>query len=685
MSRKNVLYVGFYWKFGILITFGRNMAGAACGGGGAGGGSDSMLVLEDLHDFASDAGITSGASAGGGGGGTFRCMYSGCVYDCQRRAPMRVPCVCGRLVCRKCAGIVGSGPDGCALCGAVDVSYTAAECKVDMGILLALSSSTCTEPAATCADCAKDSESEPASYECYEAACELRALCDAHALLHRKRGHRVGPFTRDGGPSADLLGAVSHCTSPDHGGPMGVLTHYCVQCRVPTCATCGLNEHSSARHQVVSLAAAAAMCVEELKGKEMECDRVASRLSAFAADIDSALQTAEASLEVALAKVEVNAEAVLRHVQAQKAKLIADLRSQHGAYVSDLHARLEFVVGAVPELRTLQAACTAALASSDPMVQVHVSASVAASHTCFPAPMKGIKCPGVATTPVDVASISIGEVTRPRTDVTMATCALLLHAPPRDACDSKQVAIAELRVTMGDGLPGFMPLRSVSAEVYFFTCRVGGKLGLMCNGSCTKSDLELDGGHSCPATVTWARPGVYAACIAMADAVKMGHGMVQVMFLVGGKRFLGDLVQGPWQGGYVVLEEPSFTSCVATLEHGIDDLATVEQCCFSLQSMTPLSCVDPETCLSVAPLFMKVIKHYAAVPVIAASVLSIFKDTARRLTRPHCVVPICKDMHGIVSRHAHLPSVAVPLIELLSVLAERNPVRLIYFCFSIVI
>ncbi len=71
--------------------------------------------------------------------GAFRCSYSGCAYDCQRRAPMRVPCACARLVCRKCASIVGSGPDGCALCGATGVSYSGAECKVDMGILLALS------------------------------------------------------------------------------------------------------------------------------------------------------------------------------------------------------------------------------------------------------------------------------------------------------------------------------------------------------------------------------------------------------------------------------------------------------------------------------------------------------------------------------------------------------------------
>ena len=51
---------------------------------------------------------------------------------------MRVPCTCKRLVCRKCAGVAGQQPSGCGVCGAPGMEYTAADCSVDVGTLLAL-------------------------------------------------------------------------------------------------------------------------------------------------------------------------------------------------------------------------------------------------------------------------------------------------------------------------------------------------------------------------------------------------------------------------------------------------------------------------------------------------------------------------------------------------------------------
>jgi hypothetical protein len=68
----------------------------------------------------------------------FECPYSACEYDCQKRAPVRVPCPCGRLVCRKCAGVAGAQPAGCGLCGAAGVEFGHSECLLDAGVVLAL-------------------------------------------------------------------------------------------------------------------------------------------------------------------------------------------------------------------------------------------------------------------------------------------------------------------------------------------------------------------------------------------------------------------------------------------------------------------------------------------------------------------------------------------------------------------
>jgi hypothetical protein len=72
----------------------------------------------------------------------FECPFSACAYDCQKRAPVRVPCPCKHLVCRKCAAVSGASPHGCGLClrpGAPGYSGVP-ECRVDTGLLLALAS-----------------------------------------------------------------------------------------------------------------------------------------------------------------------------------------------------------------------------------------------------------------------------------------------------------------------------------------------------------------------------------------------------------------------------------------------------------------------------------------------------------------------------------------------------------------
>ena len=68
----------------------------------------------------------------------YECPFSACEYDCQKHAPVRVPCTCKRLVCRKCAGVAGAMPQGCGLCGAAGVEYGAGDCERDMGLVVSL-------------------------------------------------------------------------------------------------------------------------------------------------------------------------------------------------------------------------------------------------------------------------------------------------------------------------------------------------------------------------------------------------------------------------------------------------------------------------------------------------------------------------------------------------------------------
>jgi hypothetical protein len=72
----------------------------------------------------------------------FECPVGGCQYDFGRRAPVHTACPCGRLVCRKCAGVAAGlpSPSPCFVCGRVEGvrEFDTADCAVDRGVLLAL-------------------------------------------------------------------------------------------------------------------------------------------------------------------------------------------------------------------------------------------------------------------------------------------------------------------------------------------------------------------------------------------------------------------------------------------------------------------------------------------------------------------------------------------------------------------
>ncbi len=73
--------------------------------------------------------------------GAFECPCDASEYDCQQRAPVRTPCDCKHLVCRKCAAVAASVPcpAPCGLCGASAVGpFEVGDLVRDDGVLLAL-------------------------------------------------------------------------------------------------------------------------------------------------------------------------------------------------------------------------------------------------------------------------------------------------------------------------------------------------------------------------------------------------------------------------------------------------------------------------------------------------------------------------------------------------------------------
>lgn len=115
-------------------------SGSGAGGPGAGpaprleGGPGSLATPHVAPQTPVTAGDPSVPQA-------FTCPASGCALDCQQHPPVRLPCSCRRLVCRKCAGALAAKPPGgpCALCSAPCTDpFTPHDCPPDPGVLLAL-------------------------------------------------------------------------------------------------------------------------------------------------------------------------------------------------------------------------------------------------------------------------------------------------------------------------------------------------------------------------------------------------------------------------------------------------------------------------------------------------------------------------------------------------------------------
>ena len=232
-----------------------------------------------------------------------------------------------------------------------------------------------------CVDCARDGESEPATsrWECHEAKCDLKALCDAHIMAHRKRGHPVGVSTAEGGPPSDAMLGATHCPKTEHAGADGAFTHYCGTCKLLVCMRCGMDDHMRLRHSVEPVDAAAAAAAPGTKASLEAAAAAHTRLSSSTAQLRSAILQLQANLASAEAAVETNFNHVLAQLNAARHSLLVEVRDAYNSKLAALTASLTLARGAVGELATVCRVGKIAAASPSPVLQLHASHTVAAS------------------------------------------------------------------------------------------------------------------------------------------------------------------------------------------------------------------------------------------------------------------------------------------------------------------
>jgi hypothetical protein len=398
----------------------------------------------------------------------FECPVSACEYDCQKRAPVRLACACKRLVCRKCADNAGTQPWGCVMCCSMAASakpgpscwfsssaghHRPAGPTRDVGALLALAAtSKVPTRSVSCVDCARDGVSEPATWECHEAKCDLKALCDAHIMLHRKWGHPVGVLTAEGGPPSDAMLGATHCPKPEHVGSEGALTHYCTHCKVLVCIRCGMDDHIREHHAVEPVDAAAAAAAPGTKASLDAAAVAHTRLSSSTAELRGAIQELQANLTSAEAAVETNYSRVLTQLHAAKHSLLSQLHSTYSSKLDTLTKSLILARGAVGELATLCSAGKIAVASSSPVLQLHVAHTLAASKGAMELPS-----PVVTDTTLEV----LVDATKPVFPLGTVNS----HALDLDRCSLKW------RVSLSGGpVPTVTPGTPLVAELRLFRC-----------------------------------------------------------------------------------------------------------------------------------------------------------------------------------------------------------------------
>lgn len=212
-----------------------------------------------------------------------QCPCDGFEYDFEKRAPMRSPCSCGRLMCRKCASVQASlpGPGPCHLCGASAVGpFDMSDFTRDAGTLAAmLTMMRKTKPKVfmdrQCIDCTSAGYHIVAKHTCTDVMCDLKPLCAGHAMTHEQWGHVIVAhvFPGEEGDEAEKEGTelgpdvhvgITQCPERHHKHSVGgELTNYCLHCSTLVCRTC-MDLHLDRHHNVQSMAEAAHVATESL-------------------------------------------------------------------------------------------------------------------------------------------------------------------------------------------------------------------------------------------------------------------------------------------------------------------------------------------------------------------------------------------------------------------------------------
>jgi hypothetical protein len=223
-----------------------------------------------------------------------------------------------------------------------------------------------------------------AEYTCCEAKCDLKALCDAHIIAHKRWGHTVSVLVADdgaaGAPTPDALRGVTHCAVAEHGGAEGVLTLMCKSCGgTLMCRACG-DEHLDKGHDVCTMPAVAAEAATAITaGLPVLREGLAYQVS-LAAAYREQLEVLASRRAVAVEALEAATARMHAAVDAKLAALLADIQAAYDAKVAAVRVGLASARSAAAELATVAATAEAGLGlAANAVMRVHVASSVAAS------------------------------------------------------------------------------------------------------------------------------------------------------------------------------------------------------------------------------------------------------------------------------------------------------------------
>ncbi len=151
------------------------------------------------------------------------------------------------------------------------------------------------EPCVAC--CALGDEGVDATWIC---SCKQLHMCDAHTVVHRRRypDHQVFPVK-----------AALELTCAVHAGDDGcALTLYCNSpaCKKLICAVCLLRDHKEHRDDVITVAEAKSLNMDEMRRNAAVIERGIADVGASQQQVGAAMQGLDANLEATITAIEAH-------------------------------------------------------------------------------------------------------------------------------------------------------------------------------------------------------------------------------------------------------------------------------------------------------------------------------------------------------------------------------------------